>query len=201
MSLQTRVRPEVRARVVYVGPGLGGKTTNLERIAAHLIGGRLSGVSTREERTLFFDFLPIGFELASGGLLRVSLQTVPGQIRYRDARKMVLRNVDALVFVADSQRMRLDANRFALDDIQRILVELGRDPATLPIAFQYNKRDLADAVPLKELQGVLNPAGAPAVASVATSGIGVFRTLGIAVDLARAELSARRQRVLSPDAG
>ena len=179
-------RREARATVVYAGPALSGKTTNLEYIQAATGCGELVGINTEGERTVFYDLLPVKLgELPDGWRLTINLKTVPGQIQYIGARKLVLRKPDAVVFVADSSARRLEANRYALDDLQRILIDNSNDLRRVPLVMQYNKRDLADRVPLDEMQEILNPGGAPAWASRAVDGVGVFGTLGEAVALVR----------------
>ena len=192
----SHARREARASVVYAGPGLSGKTTNLEYIQAAMGHGELVGINTEGERTVFYDLLPVKLgELPDGWRLTINLKTVPGQIQYIGARKLVLRKPDAVVFVADSSSRRLEANRYALDDLQRILIDNSHDLRSVPLVMQYNERDFPDRVPLAEMQEILNPGGAPAWASRAVDGVGVFGTLGEAVSLVRqrvvAELAAR----------
>jgi signal recognition particle receptor subunit beta len=171
---------EINAKIVYYGPGLSGKTTNLEHIynktAPHL-RGKMVSMKTKVDRTLFFDFLPIqGGEIA-GFNIRFLLYTVPGQVYYNATRKLVLKGADAIVFVADSQSEELAANRESIKNLQENLVEHGKDLNDVPLVIQYNKRDLPSALPIEKLEQELNPRGVPSFESVATDGNGVFETL------------------------
>lgn len=171
-------RREARATVVYAGPGLSGKTTNLEYIQAAMGRGELVGINTEGERTVFYDLLPVKLgELPQGWRLTINLKTVPGQIQYIGARKLVLRKPDAVVFVADSSARRLEANRYALDDLQRILIDNSNDLRRVPLVMQYNKRDLPNALSLPELEKEVNKIGVKSFESVATTGLGVEETL------------------------
>lgn len=185
-------RKQIGVRIVYVGPGVGGKTTNLRQIRGQFPEGRMIELDTEAERTIGGDFLPIqvGAEPINGWQVKVSLSSVPGQIQYADSRASVLKNADVVVFVADCHPHRLEANRYALDDVRGLLAAEGRDPRSVLIVFQYNKTDLPDALEPKELDAVLNLGGAPAVPAVAVEGIGVFETWGEALMLAMEE--ARR---------
>lgn len=179
---------QLSLRIVYAGPGVGGKTTNLRRIDQLFFPGRpqLVEIATAGERTVGGDFLPVGMEEMDGWKPRLQLATVPGQIQYGGTREKQLRGADVVVFVADSLVKRRAANLYALDDLRRIVDAQGRDPSTLPIVFQYNKRDLhPEVMPLEEMDRELNPAGAPALAAQALHGIGVVETLREAVSLAR----------------
>lgn len=176
---------EVRAQVVYAGTGLGGKTTNLEYLHKQYNRGRLSGVSTEGERTLLFDFLAVNYAILDGWSLRFNLLTVPGQAQYRASRKLALKNPDGIVFVADSDPNRFDANLYAMDDLQRVLAELDHDASSIPIVIQYNKRDLPGACSVADLQAALNPGGAPAVVASALKGVGVFKTIGLMMEIVR----------------
>jgi signal recognition particle receptor subunit beta len=171
---------EINAKIVYYGPGLSGKTTNLEHIynktAPHL-RGKMVSMKTKVDRTLFFDFLPIqGGEIA-GFNIRFLLYTVPGQVYYNATRKLVLKGADAIVFVADSQSEELAANRESLKNLQENLAEHGKDLSEVPLVIQYNKRDLPSALAIEKLEEELNPRGVPSFESVATNGNGVFETL------------------------
>lgn len=178
-------REEIRAQVVYAGPGFGGKTTNVEYLARQL-GGRVSGSRTEGERTVTFDLLTVGYTVVGGWSLRLNLQTVPGQADYVEARRLVLRSPDVVVFVVDSDPTRMDANRYALDDLQTVLRRNGQDPEKIPLVLQYNKRDIEGALPLDRLEESFNPEGAyPAVAAIAVRGVGVFETLGAVLHLVR----------------
>ncbi len=171
---------EIHAKIVYYGPGLGGKTTNLLHIHGRLPAharGRMISIATENERTLFFDFLPVDLGQVRGFRVRFHLYTVPGQGYYAASRRLILREVDGVIFVADSQRHRLLENLESLDDLARNLraERLGLD--RIPHVMQWNKRDLAGAVPAAHLETLLNLYRAPSYESVARSGDGVVDTL------------------------
>jgi signal recognition particle receptor subunit beta len=180
-----------------VGPGVGGKTTNLRYIREQFREFRMAELATEGDRTMGGDFLPValGAELIDGWEPKVSLSSVPGQIQYAESRASVLKNADVVVFVADSNPLRMDANLYALDDVRALLEAEGRDPTQTLIVFQYNKCDLPGAVEPTVLDAKLNPGGAPAIAAVAVEGVGVFETLREALGLALEE--ARRYLVLA----
>ncbi len=175
---------EINCKIVYYGPGLCGKTTNLQYIYKKTNPeqkGKLISLATETERTLFFDFLPLALGDIKGFRVRFHLYTVPGQVFYAASRKLILKGVDGVVFVADSQIDRMEANIESLEDLKINLSEQGYDLEKLPFVIQYNKRDLPNVVPLEELNKVLNPNGVPYFEAVATQGTGVFETLkGIA---------------------
>lgn len=182
---------ELYCKIVYYGPGLCGKTTNVERLHAGAptqSRGNLVSLKTESERTLFFDFLPLELGKLRGYRVRLHLYTVPGQIFYRASRKLILKGVDALVFVVDSQRARREANIESLQDLHENLAELDLDLAEVPCVMQYNKRDLADVESIEELRHVLNPMGLPEVESAAHTGTGVVETLSAATRLALKKL-------------
>jgi hypothetical protein len=171
---------EINCKIVYYGPGLCGKTTNLQSIYKKTDPdnkGKMISLATETERTLFFDFLPLSLGSIRGFKVRFHLYTVPGQVFYDASRKLILRGVDGVVFVADSQVERMEANIESLQNLQKNLSEHGFDIATIPYVVQYNKRDLPNVIPLEEMQKVLNPKGAPFFEAVAMSGKGVFETL------------------------
>lgn len=175
-SLNPHTR-ELVFKVVFYGPGLGGKTTTLQTIhaatpPAHR--GKLISLATTTDRTLYFDYLPLRVPKLRGFNVRLQLFTVPGQVYYAATRKLVLSGADAVVFVADSARSRFDLNREALDDLDANLSEHGLKLAELPHTFHWNKRDLSDAAPVEELDAELNRYAAPALPTVATRGDGVF---------------------------
>jgi len=185
---------EINAKVVYYGPGLSGKTTNLEfvynKMAPHL-RGKMVSMKTKSDRTLFFDFLPIeGGEIA-GFDVRFLLYTVPGQVYYNATRKLVLKGADAIVFVADSQSEEMPANRESLNNLRENLKEYGKTLDDTPWVIQYNKRDLDSAMPLKKLEEELNPDGVPSFEAVATEGTGVFETLKAATSLVMEQLRSQ----------
>jgi signal recognition particle receptor subunit beta len=183
MALINQRAREISFKIVYYGPGLGGKTTNLRRLHERLPEskrGQLISLATDNERTLFFDFMPVELGLVHGFRTRFHLYTVPGQVYYKLSRRAVLRGADGLVFVADSHPARVQANRDSLADLEQHVLDLGleRAPAPrLPRVVQWNKRDLAAAVPLPYLREALNSAGDPEFEAVATSGQGVAETL------------------------
>jgi hypothetical protein len=196
-------RRQISVRIVYVGPGVGGKTTNLRQIREQFPEFRMAELATEGERTMGGDFLPValGAEPVDGWELKVSLSSVPGQIQYAESRASVLKNADVLVFVADSNPLRKDANRYALDDVRALLEAEGRDPARTRVVFQYNKSDLPDAVPARELDRLLNRGGAPSVEeAVAVDGVGVFETLREALALAREEAGRYLAQAMPPRA-
>jgi mutual gliding-motility protein MglA len=180
MSMINYASREINCKLVYYGPGLGGKTTNLEYVYNRVspeTRGKLISLATEQERTLFFDFLPVDLGSIRGFKTRFHLYTVPGQVYYNASRRLILKGVDGLVFVADSQAERMDANIAALENLYENLADYGYDPAQLPIVLQWNKRDLPSAVPIDELQRQLNPMGLQEHEAVAVTGAGVFDTL------------------------
>ena len=183
---------EINCKLVYYGPGLCGKTTNLKQIyekTAPNAKGKMISLATETERTLFFDFLPLALGEIRGFKTRFHLYTVPGQVFYDASRKLILKGVDGVVFVADSQEERFEANMESLDNLKANLREQGYDIDKIPWVLQYNKRDLPSAVPLDELQRELNPDGKilEFEASAAT-GEGVFETLKALAKLVLADL-------------
>jgi signal recognition particle receptor subunit beta len=180
MSMINYASREINCKLVYYGPGLGGKTTNLEYIYGRInpdTRGKLISLATEQERTLFFDFLPVDLGSIRGFKTRFHLYTVPGQVYYNASRRLILKGVDGLVFVADSQAERMDANIAALENLYDNLAEYGYDSQQVPIVLQWNKRDVPNAVPVEELRAHLNPMGLPEFPAVAISGKGVFDTL------------------------
>ncbi len=180
MTFINYVARELNCKIVYYGPGLGGKTTNLQHvysITAPENKGKLISLATETERTLFFDFLPIDLGQIRGFKTRFHLYTVPGQVFYDASRKLILRGVDGVVFVADSQEERLDANLESISNLQENLKEHGFDLAKIPYVLQLNKRDLTNALPAAELQKLLFIKGEPVFEAIAMKGIGVLDTL------------------------
>ena len=175
------VNREVLFKIVYYGPGLGGKTTNLEQIyeqAAPEQCGTMLTLCSESERTLFFDLLPIGLGYYRGYSIRLHLCTVPGQVFQDQIRKLVLTGVDGVVFVADSQEAMLDSNLESLDNLHQNLSEHGLAPDSVPLVFQYNKRDLETALPVDVLRRLFSVVpGTPEVEAAASEGIGVGETL------------------------
>lgn len=171
---------EINCKLVYYGPGLGGKTTNLQFIYAKTspeAKGKMISLATETERTLFFDFLPLSLGEIRGFKTRFHLYTVPGQVFYDASRKLILKGVDGVVFVADSQVERMEANIESLENLRTNLTEQGYNLDKLPFIMQYNKRDLPNIASMAELHEALNPTNVPEFEARATTGIGVFETL------------------------
>jgi signal recognition particle receptor subunit beta len=189
------------AKIVYYGPGLCGKTTNLQWIhdkTAPRSRGQMVSLETEGDRTLFFDLLPLDVGIIGGMKVRLQLYTVPGQVFYNATRRLVLKGVDGVVFVADSQVPALEPNEEALANLRQNLEELSIDPADVPIVFQYNKRDLRNIVPVDRLEEVLNPDGAPSLEAAAIHGVGVFETLK---EISRLTLDSVRRRIAEDQEG
>jgi signal recognition particle receptor subunit beta len=160
MSMINYASREINCKLVYYGPGLGGKTTNLEHVYGKVqpnTRGKLISLATETERTLFFDFLPVDLGTIRGFKTRFHLYTVPGQVYYNASRKLILKGVDGIVFVADSQVERMEANIESMQNLYDNMAEYGYDLTKLPFVVQYNKRDLPNASPIRELQASLNP--------------------------------------------
>jgi signal recognition particle receptor subunit beta len=182
---------EINCKIVYYGPGLGGKTTNLQHIYDRTSAssrGNLISLATETERTLFFDFLPLEPGDIRGFKARFHLYTVPGQVFYDASRKLILRGVDGIIFVADSQETRMEANAESIRNLDKNLREQGYDIATIPYVLQLNKRDLPTAVAVDEMYRRLNIKGEPTFEATATTGAGVFDTLKAAARLVLADL-------------
>ena len=180
MALVNAATREIHCKIVYYGPGFGGKTTNVAKIhetAPSEAKGELLSIATETERTLFFDFLPLDLGEVEGYKVRFQVYTVPGQPMYERTRVAVLTGVDGVVFVADSGRARFRENLQSMEEMRRILEALGRPLDRTPLVIQYNKRDLPDAVPVPVLEARLNKWGAPHVEAIASSGQGVLSTL------------------------
>jgi mutual gliding-motility protein MglA len=180
MSMINYASREIICKVVYYGTGLGGKTTNLENIHSRIdptTRGKMISLATETDRTLFFDFLPVDLGEIRGFKARFQLYTVPGQVYYNASRKLILRGVDGIIFVADSQPHRAEANLEAMHNLYENLDAHGLDPAAIPLVIQYNKRDVPDAMPVEQMRAQLNPGGVPDFEAVATRGEGVFETL------------------------
>lgn len=171
---------EINCKIVFYGPGLCGKTTNLQHVYGKTnpdAKGKMISLATETERTLFFDFLPLSLGEIRGFKTRFHLYTVPGQVFYDASRKLILKGVDGVVFVADSQVERMEANIESLDNLRVNLKEQGFDLDKVPFVIQYNKRDLPNAAPVEELKKLLNPNGVPDFEACAATGEGVFETL------------------------
>lgn len=191
------LRRELNLKVVYYGPALSGKTSNLQYVHANTksdLRGDLMSVKTREDRTLFFDYLLLEFGQIGGLKPRFNLYTVPGQVYYAATRKLVLQGVDGIVFVADSHPRRLKDNLVSLVDMRTHLEELGRDPVTVPLVMQFNKRDLPLAAPTLLMRNHLRLNGStPCFHAVATQGQGVFDTLKAIIQLVIAQVQTQIQ--------
>ncbi len=177
---------EVCCKIVYYGPGLSGKTTNLQYVHAKVPGntrGKLISLATEADRTLYFDFLPINIGTINGFAAKFQLYTVPGQVYYNATRKLVLRGVDGIVFVADSQPSKMDENIESLTNLEENLREYGYDIEDIPLLIQYNKRDLPGVLTVEELEAQLNTKGRPYYEASATVGNGVFDTLKAIIKL------------------
>ncbi|TGU74562.1 gliding-motility protein MglA [Geomonas terrae] len=180
MSFINYASREINCKIVYYGPGLCGKTTNLQYVyqkTAADAKGKMISLATETERTLFFDFLPLALGEIRGFKTRFHLYTVPGQVFYDASRKLILKGVDGVVFVADSQEERMDANIESVENLRINLIEQGYDLDKIPYVVQYNKRDLPNVVSVDELRRELNPTGVPEFEACATTGEGVFETL------------------------
>lgn len=180
MSVVNYSTREITCKIVYYGPGRSGKTTNLQYVHGEVPDdrkGEMISLATETDRTLFFDYLPLDLGAISGFRTRFQLYTVPGQVYYNATRKLVLRGADGVVFVADSQREKLDENVESLRNLHENVLEEGHDVRRLPVVLQYNKRDLPGVMPVEELSEVLNFRGTPEYAAVAVAGDGVFDTL------------------------
>jgi signal recognition particle receptor subunit beta len=182
---------EINCKIVYYGPGLCGKTTNLQYVYAKTnpeAKGKMISLATETERTLFFDFLPLSLGEIRGFKTRFHLYTVPGQVFYDASRKLILKGVDGVVFVADSQIERMEANMESVENLRVNLAEQGYDLGRMPYVVQYNKRDLPNVATVDELRRLLNPKNVPEYQAVAPTGVGVFDTLKAVAKLVLTEL-------------
>ncbi|MCD6497983.1 MAG: gliding-motility protein MglA [Deltaproteobacteria bacterium] len=182
---------EITCKIVYYGPGLCGKTTNLQYIYNKTnpeAKGKMISLATETDRTLFFDFLPLSLGDIRGFRTRFHLYTVPGQVFYDASRKLILKGVDGIVFVADSQIERMEANFESLENLKDNLEEQGYSLEKIPYVIQYNKRDLSNAAPVEQLRSLLNSEGLPDYEAIATTGGGVFDTLKAVAKLVLTEL-------------
>ena len=185
---------EINCKIVFYGPGLCGKTTNLQYIyskTAPEAKGKMISLATEADRTLFFDFLPLDLGSIRGFTTRFHLYTVPGQVLYDASRKMILKGVDCVVFVADSKEERMEANVESIRNLEDNLKEHGLDLATVPYALQFNKRDLANVTPADQMYRMLNYKREPTFEAVATTGIGIFDTLKAVAKQVLVELRKR----------
>jgi len=180
MSFVNHMAREINCKLVYYGPGLCGKTSNLQYIHDRTnpdARGKMLSLATETDRTLFFDFMPLDLGQVGGFKIRIHLYTVPGQVFYEASRKLILRGTDGVVFVADSQMARIDANEESVEDLVSNLAEYGLSLETLPYVIQYNKRDLPAIGSLEELRASVNPLGVPEFEACAVQGDGVVETL------------------------
>ncbi len=194
MSFINFAAREINCKIVYYGPGLGGKTTNLQCIYDKTGGshkGKMISLATETDRTLFFDFLPLDLGTVRGFRTRFHLYTVPGQVFYDASRKLILRGVDGVVFVADSQEERLDANLEALDNLAANLREHGYELRQIPYVLQLNKRDLPNSLPVERLKRELIRRDEQVFQAIASQGVGVFETLK---EVARQVLTELRKK-------
>ena len=182
---------EINCKLVYYGPGLGGKTTNIKFVYEKTnpnAKGKLISLATETDRTLFFDFLPLDLGEIRGFRTRFHLYTVPGQVFYDASRKLILKGVDGVVFVADSQAARMDANLESLKNLELNLKEQGYDLKTIPYVLQFNKRDLPTAMPVEEMKKALHFKQEPIFEAIANRGTGVFETLKMIAKMVLLEL-------------
>jgi signal recognition particle receptor subunit beta len=194
MSFINYASREINCKIVYYGPGLCGKTTNLQFVyqkTAPEAKGKMISLATETERTLFFDFLPLALGEIRGFKTRFHLYTVPGQVFYDASRKLILKGVDGVVFVVDSQEERMDANSESLDNLRCNLEEQGYDLDKLPFVIQYNKRDLPNLISVEELRREFNLAGVPDFEACASTGEGVFETLKAVAKLILVDMKRR----------
>lgn len=180
MALINYAAREINCKIVYYGPGLSGKTTNIKYIYEKLtpnIKGKLVSLATEQERTLFFDFLPVDLGTIRGFRTRFHLYTTPGQVFYNASRRLILKGVDGIVFVADSQKDRMEENIESMENMQENLSFYGMKLTEIPFVIQYNKRDLPNIATVEELQEALNPWKVTYFEAIATQGKGVFESL------------------------
>jgi signal recognition particle receptor subunit beta len=179
MALVNHTTREINAKIVYYGPGLCGKTTNIHLIYHRIAPnqrGKLISLATETDRTLFFDFLPVELGTIKNYRVRFHLYTVPGQVFYNATRKLVLKGADGVIFVADSQRAMMDANLESLTNLRDNFAEMGIDLTDFPMVIQYNKRDLPDIMSISQMNEALNPRHIPFYEAIATTGDGVLKT-------------------------
>ena len=185
---------EINCKLVYYGPGLCGKTTNIKHIYEKSVPdskGKLISLATETDRTLFFDFLPLNLGTIRGFKVRFHLYTVPGQVFYDASRKLILKGVDGVAFVADSQPLRMDANAESIHNLRRNLADQGYELEAIPYVLQCNKRDMENAVSMEEMTRTLQLKGEPVFEAVATTGAGVFDTLKALAKMVLSELKKR----------
>ncbi len=203
MALMNYAAKEITLKVVYYGPGLSGKTTNLQHLHSSLAPerrGKLISLATETDRTLFFDFMPVTLGKISDFSVRFQLYTVPGQVRYNATRKLVLKGADAVVFVADSQRAMKQQNIESFRNMRDNLVANNLDPDDIPVVVQYNKRDLKSIMPVEELDNDINRAGHPSVEAEAITGGGVRETFDLITKTLIRHIAVRHKVALAPTA-
>jgi mutual gliding-motility protein MglA len=197
MALVNHTTREINAKIVYYGPGLCGKTTNIHLIYHRIAPnqrGKLISLATETDRTLFFDFLPVELGTIKNYKVRFHLYTVPGQVFYNATRKLVLKGADGVIFVADSQRAMLDANLESLANLRDNFAEQGVNLAEFPMVIQFNKRDLPDLLSTDELNETLNPRKVPFYEAVATTGDGVLKTFTAISKLVLQDMQKKPER-------
>ena len=200
MSIVNTKEKTINTKIVYYGPGLGGKTTSLQQVHTVLDPDqevKMVSLKTDEERTLFFDFLPIDLGMLGGYKIKIQGFTVPGQVKYNLTRKYVLMGADAVVFVADSQPDRIDENLLSLENLAENLIANGLKIEEIPLVMQYNKRDLPDATPIDELNARLSRPGMPVFETSAADGMGVFDAF-VEASQAMIKSIARKYQLESP---
>jgi signal recognition particle receptor subunit beta len=191
---------EINLKIVYYGPSLSGKTTSLQYIHSRTNPerrGELISLKTREDRTLYFDYMQFQMGKISGLMPRFNIYTVPGQVYYRGTRKLVLKGVDGIVFVADSQAQRLDENIEAIEDLYEDLEQLGFDPKEIPLILQCNKRDLPEIMPVDSIKNQLGLNGVPTFESIAVDGVGVLDGLKCIIN----SVVAKARGIISSNSG
>jgi signal recognition particle receptor subunit beta len=199
MALMNYTTMQITAKIVYYGPGLCGKTSNLQWIHQKTAGrsrGEMLSLETETDRTLFFDLLPLDVGVIGGMKVRLQLYTVPGQVFYNATRRLVLKGVDGVVFVADSQLAARDANRESLQNLVANLEEMGLGLESVPLVFQYNKRDIRNIIPVETLEEDLNPRALPHFEAAAIHGLGVFETLK---EISRLSLGTIKAKIAEED--
>lgn len=180
MSFIHPLEKEINCKIVYYGPALAGKSTNLQQISKKTSSGKqgkLVSLTNTEDRTLFFDFLPLSLQKVQGYSVRFHMYTVPGQVLYENSRKIIVKGVDGIVFVVDSQVERMEENLQSWKDLEANLKEQGLDLATLPLVIQYNKRDMSGVAPVEQLQKLFNKRDVPSFETIASKGTGVLESL------------------------
>jgi mutual gliding-motility protein MglA len=180
MSFINHMAKEINCKIVYYGPGLCGKTTNLQHIhdtTKPEAKGKMISLATETERTLFFDFMPLDLGMVRGYKVRFHLYTVPGQVFYDASRKLILKGADGVIFVADSNPGRMEANVESVENLEQNLATYNLTLAQLPYVIQYNKRDLPEVSSIEELRAAINPHKVPDFEAAAKAGTGVFETL------------------------